>query len=936
MTRRGTSRAEQLLMAQFRTVVIAGLTLLVVGGSTLLYCDTPGSALSAESRPPISSIASLIILPISLASASEVRAACLPIGAGLMWLYLAMAGISPVARPPHRPLQDSPVQRKFSLLNRDGLLAMSVVTFAIAIVAALSNNAWALSKGWCLQFAAGAAWAIGLATLVRSDTTSRSPGAAMAVMAAIAIIACILTLWHRSSLGIQYVRWPIGPLTITGCMAGVWAAASAGMITGMVIRSPRSTPLITAIVAGLAVLALSATLAIVAGRRSSFIGMAGALMLCASILAFNRLPGRRAASALAVVLVGFAGLLGAWLSGQFQSSIREVSGPITIRQAYYRSAARLIAANPLLGIGPDMTICRVTTDLARERAEHPHVIHGSTVPALHSEWLQAVLELGVPGGLAYLAIPLGVILAGAWSLARIQRYPQNSGDSLALALLFAAIAGLTGLVAIETTSINLRGAVMPATYWTLIGLAAGLTHRPRNSDKTSATMASPAQRVDLIPRVVVAGVAGVLLVATYSDLQQASAHARGNAMRATDPGAAAQVLDLASDRFGAPNWLAVRVDRGLIESDVARMLRNQAAATSAPAGEAATQPAVASLAAEWTDAAINTWADLIRRCPGYPGAGGFLGEALLGAGRVQDARSVFEGYLREMNPYDPAATLLYAMTFVEQPLEKIDLIRRGLRAGAVEPIGRRQLLLALKEPGVLEKWIEQVNQAADAVANHPLDAWQETLAPETLRMEAVRLMSVGELASASAMQDKAAHAYKRLFDENNPARRAAPAEIDAWKIAADVRFESDPGAFREAFERVLVAEKLAVLSVEHEYRRNPPADAEYIGGVVTPVETPDSLTQLWRLSAKLHIAVGRIQNESLTPRLLHAMTNAQRESFSAQGALFDAASQLRLRLIGELATAFNRIAPQRRPADYGAWVAELMAAGVTTQPASEP
>jgi len=917
-------------MAQFRTVVIAGLTLLVVGGATLLYCDTPGSALSAESRPPISSIASLITLPVPLASASEVRAACLPIGAGLMWLFLAIAGISPVTKPLRRPLQDLPLQRKFSLLNRDGLLALSVASLAIAVIAALSNNAWALSKGWCFQFAAGAAWAIGLTTLVRSDTTSRSPGAAMAVMAAIAIIACILTLWHRSKLGIQYVRWPIGPLTITGCMAGVWAAASVGMIAGTVMCSPRSTPLIATIVAGLAVLALSATLAMVAGRRSSFIGIAGALMLCAAILAFIRLPGRRAATVLAVVLVVFAGLLGTWLSGQFQSSVREVSGPITIRQAYYRSAARLIAANPILGIGPDMTICRVTTDLARERAEHPHVIHGSTVPALHSEWLQAALELGLPGGLIYLAIPVSVILAGVWTLVRIRR-----SDALSAPLLLASIAGLTGLIAIETTSINLRGAVMPATYWTLLGLAAGLTQRLRDSDQTStSTAAAPVRRGELIPRVVVAGVAGLLLVATFSDLQQASAHARGNAMRATDPSAAAQVLDLASGRFGAANWLALRADRGLIESDVARMLRNQSTATSAPAADASSQPAVTTLANEWTAAAVNTWSELVRRCPGYPGAGGFLGEALLGAGRSQDARSVFEGYLNEMNPYDPAATLMYAGTFVDDPLKRIHLVRQGLRAGAVEPIGRRMFLLALREGIVGIQWGGQVEFAADLVANHPPDTWDDPMAPETLRMEAVRLMSVGELAAASAMQDLAANAYKRFFDENHPARRAAPAEIDAWKIAADVRFESDPGAYREAFERALVAEKFAVLSVEHEYHRNPPPDAEYIGGVVTPVETPDALVALWRLSAKLHIAVGRIRNESLTPRLLHAMTNAQRESLNAQGALFEAASQLRLRLIGELVTAFNRVAPERRPADYGAWVAELMAAGVTTQPAS--
>lgn len=924
-------------MAQFRTVVIAGLTLLLVGGSTLLYCDTPGSALSAESRPPISRVARLITIPVSLSSASEVRAACLPIGAGLLWLFLALAGISPLIQPADQRPPALPERRKFALLPRNGLFALTIATLAIAILAAMSNDAWALSKGWCFQFAAGAAWAIGLAALIRLDPGSRTPTAVFAVMTAVAIAACILTFWHRSTLGIQYVRWPIGPLTITGCMAGVWAAMAVGMITGSMIPTPRGARLISAIIVAVIVLALSAFLASAAGRRSSYIGVAAALTICAAILACAKLPARRAATGAVVALIVFTALLGTWLSGQFRSTVREVSGPITIRQAYYRAAAQLIAANPLLGIGPDMTVCRVTTDLARERAEHPHVIHGGTVPALHSEWLQAALELGVPGGLVYLAIPLSVIMMGIWAIVRKQRVSRGLNDLMSAALLLTAIAGLTAVIAIETTSINLRGAVMPATYWTLVGLATGLTQQLRMSDKVTGAAASPSPRKsDLISRVACAGVAGIVLLATFSDLQQAVAHARGNALRATDPSAAAQVLDLASDRYGAANWMAVRVDRGLIESDVARMLRNKAAATTLPAdsGEAPSMPAVASLAGEWTTAAVNTWADLVRRCPGYPGAGGFLGEALLGAGRAQDARSVFEGYLSEMNPYDPAATLMYAMSFVDQPLEKINLIRRGLRAGAVEPIGRRVFLLALKETGVADAWPAQVEKATADLDMRTPESWQDPLAPETLRMEAVRLLSIGELAAACAMQDKAANAYKRLFEENHAARRAAPAEIDAWKIAADVRFESDPRAYRAAFERVLVAEKFAVLSVEHEYRRNPPPDAEFVGGVVTPVETPDVLATLWRLSAKLHIAVGRTANESLTPRLLHAMTTTQRESLSAQGALFAAADNLRLRLTAELVTAFNRIEPERRPANYNGWVAELMAAGVTTQPAA--
>ena len=925
---------------------MGGLTLLVVGGSTLLYCDSPGGALSAEKQPPISHVARLLTLPISLADASEVRIVCLPIGAGLLWLYLAIAGISPLSGPSPRVPNAASAKRGFFAMPRDPLIALTVATLVFTALAAITNDTWALSKGWCFYFASGAAWAIGLAALIRADSRSRTAAVALTVMALLAIVACILTFWHRSTLDIRFVRWPIGPLTITGCMAGVWAAAAIGMITGALLPRGRSRSVGVSTGIGLLVLGLSATLAYTSGRRSSFLGVAAALVVCASVYMLVRLTARRAYAALFISLIVCTVAIGAWLTAQTRSSIREVSGPIALRQAYYRSAARLIASSPLLGIGPDMTVCRVTTDLARERAEHPHVIHGGAVPALHSEWLQAALELGVPGGLVYLAIPLSVIFVGAWTVVRQLRTNTAPGsvetavlqEPLSISLLLASLTGLTAVFVIEATSINLRGAVMPATFWTLVGLASGLTQRLRLAE-TAATPdvhAVPPTRLDLVPRVVMLGISGIVLLATVSDLQQTFAHAKGRSMRATDPNAAVQVLDLANDRFGAMKLLAVRVDRGLIESDVSRALRKTApaATTPLPTTDSASQPAVDPRAAPWTAAAVATWEELVRRCPGYPGAGGFLGEALLGADRIHDARSIFEGYLGKIDPYDPAATLMYAIAFVENPLERIHLVRRGLRAGPVEPIGRRMFLLALQEGIVGIQWGGQVEFAADLVANHPLDTWDDPLAPETLRMEAVRLLSIGDLAAATAMQDKAANAYKRLFDENHPARRAAPAEIDAWKLSADVRFESDPGAYREAFERVLIAERFAVLSVEHEYRRNPPPGAEFVGGVVTPVETPDALAPLWRLSAKLHIAMGRTQNESITPRLLHAMTNAQRESFNAQGALFIAAQQLRLRLTAELVTTFQRVAPERRPPDYDAWVAELQVAGVTTQPAT--
>jgi len=924
-------------METLRNYAVVALIAGVLGGATLMYCDSPGRSMSAESQPPISYVAERLTLPVPFANASEIRAASLPIGTGLLFLILAVTGTAHPLSAQANP--ETPRSRKGWFASPlDQLVTLSTATLLIAVISSLSNDAWALSRGWCFTFGCGALWAIGLATAIRARGRNSVPRLTLVVIAILALAACGLTLWHREKLDIQYVRWPIGPLTVTGSMAGVWAAVAIGGVCAASLARPRRWHHMAL---ALPVLVLAAMLAYVAGRRGSALGVAAAMVGCILTLVLSRMPARTARWAVMGGLAAFMIAVGAWLSMQMKSTVREVSGSIALRQAYYGSATRLIGASPLLGIGPDMTICRVTTDLARDRAEHPHVIHGNTVPALHNEWLQALLELGIPGGLLYLAIPLTALVVGARTWVRVMADGRSTGarTPCRAVYLFAALAGLTAVVVIEATSINLRGPVMSATYWTLLGLAVGVTEVLSRPGATTAGAPNapsrpnePSPTPSRMPQVLMAGLGAGILLLTFGDLQKTYAHAEGRSLRALDPTAAVQRLDIASDRFGAEHWLAVRVDRGLIESEVSRDLRRKSA-TSAPA---ASQPTLDPLAAQWTDAAIASWEQLLRRCTGYPGAGGFLGEALLGAGRSADAKSIFEGYLAQMDPYDQAASLMYAVAFVDKPMERIRLVRRGLRAGAVEPIGRRMFLLAVQEPGVFEQWAAEVAiAAADAESRTP-ETWQDPLAPETLRMEAVRLLSKGELTEASSRQDAAARIYDRLYLTNHPLRRAAPAEIDAWKIAADVRFESDPGAYREAFERVLVAERFAVLSVEHEYRRNPPPDAEFVGGVVTPVETPDGLTPLWRLSAKLHIAVGRTQPLSLLPRLHHAISTAQREAFYADGSLDAAAQQLQFRLIAELFAAFQRVPPEQRPPQYPEWAALLAGSTATALPAGEP
>ena len=227
----------------------------------------------------------------------------------------------------------------------------------------------------------------------------------MAGLLVVAVLALALTIWHRADRGYAHFTWPIGPITITGGLAAVWAALAGVWGVRLAIHRRPTTAALALGASALCLYALQQT-----ERRSPVMGLIAGVFAIWTIAVWQRFPNRGTRIALCGTIA--SAIIGAivYVNAQARSADRETSGPIAVRKAYWEQSSKLVGEHPLLGIGPDRFVIEMTMAIAPLRAEMPHVYHGNLDTAAHNEWLQAAVELGLPGGLAYLALPVGILL----------------------------------------------------------------------------------------------------------------------------------------------------------------------------------------------------------------------------------------------------------------------------------------------------------------------------------------------------------------------------------------------------------------------------------------------------------------------------------------------------------------------------------------------
>ncbi|MCG8406113.1 MAG: O-antigen ligase family protein [Phycisphaerales bacterium] len=803
-------------------------------GATLFYSGTgpidPASAMMAATtwNPVLYRIAEALTLPIPTGGIVDVRDGILLTLLGAALLVLGATMLLDGRRTPSqlRTQSQNPAER-WLWITTGGVTI-------IAILSSIGNSSFDLSWGWIVRFAAGAGWAILLARVFTKAMIRQT----VIGLLAVATSSLLLTIAHRADLHLTHFRWPIGPITITAALAAVWAALAAGIVATTVSHRRLNWGVILAFVTCLiCIYVLQQT-----GRRAPALGFATGVGLVGAMLVWNEFKTRRAK----VILLGI--IAAAFISGasyvilQSRATERTKSGPIALRLALWKTSAGMIWNRLSLGSGPDTFVVEMTNALTPRRAESPHFYHGDISVNAHNEWIQSAVELGVPGGLFYLAVPLGPMWL-AWRRRRAHaEFVESDGnerfsfmpDLKDRAILTALCAGLITVITTDAASITLRDSIMPVTYWTLIGLLAAcfrktVRHEKKQPVESDSTV-RPSKHFAATIRAVVLIVLSIFCIGiSYKDLSNAR----------KSPAEASILLDETPTRLFSAKTLTARENMARRASRLARSHPDETR----------------------IEKALTRWRAHYLLIPGLADTPSRYADALLLGGRKDQARRVLEHALSpSLNPYEPTANTLYAKHFANNdPVAALRCVQRALRHSALNAALVEILKDAATDAGVNDVLRNELPDARKRVSSKtPPSATDVSI--ELLRIHAFLRFDAGQHAQALADQRLIAEYYAFLEKTNHRYRRGHDAETDAFFLLAKMLYESDPANYREAYDAIVAAERYAILGIRHDQVRNPQPEYGFVVGQVVPTETlPRRWYPLWNLSALLKVVSGHDQ-----------------------------------------------------------------------------
>lgn len=849
-----------------------------------LLLSNPGDERAAPRASASPTTLDLLLMPIARSQPAELRLLVLPVGlAGLLLISaLFPTNASATNAPPSRPKKGRAAPTSFqagtttSFVVAYWLELLSAATIALALASTFANASWLISRGWLLQLAAGCGWAILISRLADRRCLQRI----LLAGSLIAVVAIALSFWHRQTHHVEYFAWPIGPVTMSAGMAAIWAGMAFSFAIACAPRAARVGVSWPSVVWMGLVAVCAVAMLVIAARRGAWLAALAATGYSILLVAWRAWTTRRARALCFLAASLHTALAAAYVVIQIRSANPRASIPITYRLIYWKNTLALLSDAWLLGHGPDSFLCKMSAIIAGERARMPHVLHGTIDPEAHNEWLQAIFELGLPGGLAYLAIPLIVVFLATRSWLRADGTGSVMRAAKAPIIPLALAAGLLTILISEAGSICLRRGGMNVWYWTLIGVAAAWT-RAGVGHPLRGIMFSPfAAKVGRLAAVTVAL---ALVVVVSNEVRRRIAHVRGNLQRGQDDLVAARTLSESGWRLGAWQALAARAD--LADAQLAAARSSQFDASQAAA----------------------TWSELHRRCPAYPGAAFRLAQAQQLAGDAPAACETLKHYLSTINAHDMPANTLYVTSCHLPPREILEHVRRALRDGEWTTTVEPMLAAAFGTPDIAAAWPGEVLADLHSVSADFSITWADTSTPETLRLEAARFAAVGDFASAARIQAVAVRAYERLEKENSPYRRVAFAEADASLRHANYLFLAEPLRTAQALERLREAERLAIGGLPQRAVAGADPQAEWVGGRVVPAEFPPRLRALWRFSAMLHLAAGS------DPRLVQvrAEWSLPADQRSPQQCLAQICS-----IAAELVEIFSPFESARRPASY--------------------
>lgn len=663
-----------------------------------------------------------------------------------------------------------------------GQMGLGVWVLISAVSASWSGDP-ASSLGQAALYAAGLAWAISLAWTLEP----RQADVILRGYLVSAIVCAILCIWFYNERNpFHRPGFPIGnPTTLASWVAPAMILLSADLIGRIRARGPTVNAAWFA-QASIRALALATLLwcFVLADSRGATLG----LLAAALGVAFVLVPWRVRAGLLA--LAGAVLVAGAWYLSSVSLDFAMSRGDtLRFRLYAWKYAAFLWGHRPVSGMGAGAYPRIAGTLDTEDRALDPAAFMAELVEHAHNELFEVFVEIGLVGGLFFVAGYVATLTGGA----NLTRASASTPRGMLRAGLLAC---LLFLLADAMFGVGLRLPGTPLIHYTLLGL---LWAECRAASRFDLPRSLPQSwfRQMLLRRYAVAAGTGALAClmgwlaiwnwqAARSQFKALAALEQGDfaAARAHAESAAEGQLDPVRRIDAAELRARVSYAEALSQFERARAQAPPTASTSRSASQATLDDAARAAlvrAGEAAQEAYQLAVEIGNRAPALVrvrGLGARCAEIAANAQRLEDSREAqararewaaraLQAWiaLRQARPFDRDALLAIARAIDPASAPRdlyLGLLRDALRAGPITPNWYAALLRCTAVPGVDGLVQALVLQCASFDPHSLPDSLIGSRAPEMLRLAAFWARVRNQPDRAAELSARAAELYRPL------------------------------------------------------------------------------------------------------------------------------------------------------------------------------
>jgi O-antigen ligase len=681
--------------------------------------------------------------------------------------------------------------------------AYAQILLAGWVLLSLLSSLWAgdpgIARGQALLYALSLGWAVAIAgTLERRHLPALLYGV-MAITAAGGAL-CVWYYYERNPF--HRPGFPLGnPTLLAAAMLPGLLIAYAILVEGLTSRlsGKRASMGWPALGAEVALIPLIWCFVLAQGR-GAMLGLVAGLVAMGVFLV-----GRKLRWALSIVCVVGIIALGLWWFSASHLDVAMARGPSARLRLYaWRYAAELWGKRPMAGCGAGAYPCLAGELAVRDRALDPAAFMGELVEHAHNELFEILTEIGLVGGVTFVAGLVATVFAAS---ALVRSRPPGPERWLVLGL----IGSVGALLGDAMTGVTLRLPGGAAIFYTLLGtlwaISPGSAAEPGGGSTAAAPM-SPLERwasQGLARKILASGAcaaivcliagmgAGWLALRNWNgvrleqgayvaaDSKQERPDAALSDILAAEPRLLDPVRVVAARRLGLDARLALAREA---------FATWRAAPTTAPSGDD-WQPAVtlaerAYTDTEWLGQTVPAWTE-------NKSIQAQAAELLAELYRTREpqisgqwARQAWQAWRRqrERTPYD-VETLLALTRYPASLSDQVGLLRDALRFGEPQGVWLTALERLGQVPGFEDALGRYAAAAGPITPQTDLDALIASMAPETQRLLAAWLALHGDYAAAADRSAQAAAMYQPMRARFPELESRALAEEASYRLAAE-------------------------------------------------------------------------------------------------------------------------------------------------------